>query len=298
MTIENVTSNYPNEDRGHRVTRATPSEKLLETSVLRIKQKITEEIEREFESMKERSQHLANITAPMRTLIEQDPRAVASLNALHKLAKGEHLRRVEVLKERVTSGAAETFSFTANPGFQIIAPPYDVEWHLFHDIYQFFNFADMNTGEMMARHFNGQAAAAVGVWLSSPVRSLVRVAPFAPFTYYWSGLVLAPGTTRGSVGVVVYVNDDPQPAFDYRANVWDVSLYYNQSNSGSSTVGRELSRDVLIPMEPGNQYLVWVWCSVLGHTSSAQESWHLVGGGIECEVPFIVINAGPPPHIA
>lgn len=295
-TTEIEMSSYPNTDKIRRVIRLKPSEKLLKTSISHIKQKITADLESEFKSIKERSQHLANIAAPMRTLIEQNPRAVASLDALQKLAKEEQQQWAEIFKERAAWEPTRTFSFTANPGFQIIAPPYDLEWQVGP------LFVHKDTGKMNVFNVNGESAAAVGVFLSSPVRSLVRVAPYAPFDFQWSGFSLgAPASTKGSVGVIVYDygNDDPLPAYDYRAVIWNVQFGITPRDKGSgfSDVSGALLRDVLITMEPGNWYLVWVWCAVLAHSALVEGIASFAGGGINCSVPFIFVEAGPVPNV-
>lgn len=275
------------------LTRMTPPEALLTTSTLHFKQKMSADAEREKYSIENRVEHLAKITTPLRRLIEQSPDAVTSLKVLHQFAKEEKQQRTQIFKERAALRSPQTLSFTANYGFQIIAPPYDLEWH--HGDYA---SARRNTGEIFANSIIGDGTAAIGVFFSSPVRSLVRVAPFAPLAYDWSVIAYdVPVVTRGSVGIVVYINGNPRPAFDYRANLWDTYLNFpplsRDGASGSSTVGEALSRHVLITVEPGNTYLLWIWCSVY---SSAREG-HLSfdGGYINCDIPFMVVDAGPPP---
>ena len=298
MTTETVMSSYPNANRVHQVTRVTPSDKLLATSVLHIEQKITAELEREFKSIQESTQHLANAVAPMRALIEQDHRAVTSLDALHKLAKEEQQRRVEVFKQATTPELVRTFSFTANPGFNVLVPPYDVEWST--GVGPFVK-ADKASGELVCSITHGFVAAAVGVFLSSPVKASVRFSPVAPFSYTWTHFPFrGPTSGKGGVGVLAYCNEDKQPFLENGVLLWNDSRDFPApiaSGSGDSFVSAALPRYVLMMMEPGNTYLVWVWCWEMAHNSTTDGHEGLVLDEIRCTVPFIVVDAGPPPHI-
>ena len=249
--------------------------------------------------MKERAQHFANVFEPLRTLIVRDASAAASLDALHQLVQKEQERRDAVFAERSAGQSLQLFSFTANPGFQIIAPPYDLDWSSQPSVLPVWG-SDKNTGKIKVLQIqSGATGAAVGVILSSPVRSLVRVAPFAPYTYQWSGFdKTTPAGSSGSAGIVVYINEDSKPAYDHRTELWNVHFDFpgfRDRGSNSSTIGRDLSRDVLISMEPGSSYQVWVWCSIVAHIPA--DFLGYVAGQIECDVPFFVIDAGPPLNI-
>jgi hypothetical protein len=123
----------------------------------------------------------------------------------------------------------------------------------------------------------------------------------------WSGFDYnVPAWVRGSVGVVVYMNDDPRPAHDYQAELWNAHFDfagYRAKGSGSSTVSAEIGRDVLISMEPDNSYLVWVWCAVVAHSQATVDDTASGGtagfanGSIDCEVPFMIIDAGPANYV-
>jgi hypothetical protein len=275
-----------------RVARVTAHDALVETSIVHFERQVAAESGRESESAREWAGHLSSAAAPMRALIDRDPRAVASLDALQTLAAEEYLRRAEVFDARAAVEGSRTLSFTASPGFQVIAPPYDLAWT------SGMMFANKDTGKLVATHSNGESTTAVGAFLTSPVRSLVRVAPFAPFSYLWGGFERgAPVFTRGSVGVVVYAAGDPRPALDYRAELWKTWIAGRDSGSGSSTIGEALRRDVLITMEPGTEYLVWVWCSVASRSTLVSGHEGFASGQIACEVPFMVVDAGPAPYV-
>jgi hypothetical protein len=302
MTPKKATSKYLNADKVSRVIRRPPSETLLKAAATHFEQRMTGELERELESIKSQVQHLGNISAPLRTLIERDSRAVASLHALDQLAHDDQKQRVDVFEKRSDRGSLQTFSFTANPGFQIIAPPYDLDWSSEGNALPLWG-ADKNTGQIKVFSGNGAAGAAIGVYLSSPDRSLAHITPFAPFTYQWSGFDFnVPAWCNGSVGVVVYVDGDPRPAYDYRAALWNAHFDFpgfRDKGSWSSTISRDLPRDVLITMEPSSSYQVWVWCSVVAHSfaSEAEGKAGTAFGGIDCDVPFMIVDAGPAPNI-
>ncbi len=285
--------NYANIAWENRVTRVPPTEKLLKTSIYHIKQMVTAELEREFEPTKQSVQRLANLFAPIRTLIEQDQHAVTALDEIRKLAKQKQQQRIEDLTRTVPQPL--NFSFTANPGFDIIVPPYDVEWST-----GALSKADKASGkfgiQILSEGFN---AAGVGVFLSSSVKSLVRFSPMVPFDYSWTNSpLLGPVSSQGSIGVVAFYNEKPQPFLDRRAVVWNDTREFlgwptlGAFDSGSSFFAQTLG-DVLILMEPGNTYLVWIWCWGFCHLHQSAAF-----ADISCTAPFIVVDSGPAPIIA
>lgn len=303
MVSEKIDSIHRTAGSIHEVKRAAPSKTVLKASAARFKKKMTAELGKEIEAIKVQAQHMARIGAPLHALVEQDRRAVASRAALDRFVEKDQKLRLERLAELSRRDSFQTFSFTANSGFQVIAPPYDMEWTTNEG--QGLGLADKSRGSLRALSANGIAGAGVSVFLSSPVRSLVRVTPFAPLTYFWEGYCYNVSTwCSGTVGVVVYVDRNPQPLHDVRARLWDAHLSfpgYHDSGSGSTTVGRELPRDVVITMEVGSTYELWVWCNVLVHSQwFGSETEIKVGSSwaeINCNVPFMVMDASPPPVV-
>jgi len=302
-------TNFANIAGENRVTRVPPSEKLLATSISHLKQKITAKLKGEYASFEQNAQHLAKAFSPIRTLIEQDPHAVASLDVLYKLAKKDQRRRIQADKQLIDPGLATTFTFTANPGsFSVIAPPYDVQWTTPDSPKSAVTRASKDTGELYCQLISGgryDRAAAVGVFLSSPVRSLVRFSPVAPFSWSWElWNQYGQGTsTKGGVGVMAYLNADSKPFLDKQAILWNesrVNPSLGEKDFGGSWISAALfPGTVSILMEPGNTYLVWVWCWVMRHTWVWRYTPELgtVYAKIGCSVPFIVVDSGPPPHI-
>ena len=300
MTSEPEKPTSLESDRLGRVLRVPAPAHLLEASISTFQQKMAAELEGELRSIKDQVRHSANITAPLRTLIAHDARAKASLDALYQHSRQEEERRLLAAADLRTPRLT-TFEFTAQPGFQMIVPPYDLDWSNKPSAYPLYG-ANKTLGHIKVFALDGVLSAAVGVFLSSPVRSLVNISPFAPFTYQWSGFDYnVPAWIRGSVGVVVY-GEGTLPAYDFRAEVWNARLDYpgqRDSGSGSSTVGRELPRDVLITMEPDVLYQLWVWCCIVAHSqaSETEGTGGLALGQIDCHVPFMVIDAGPAPIV-
>lgn len=296
MTTENVMPRHFNAKREQRVTRVTMPQELREKSILRLEERITPELERKFQSVRESTRYLANAAAPLRALVEQDQHAAASLDALHKLASEEQQRLVGAVGQHTVSGPLRTFNFTANPGFTILAPPYDVEWTTGAA------YADQYRGELSCLVVGGFVAAAVGVFLSSPVPSFIRFSPEAPVSYSWAHWPYrGPVSGKGGVGMLAYRNDEPQPFLEKEALLWSDSRNFPSpaaGDSGASFVSAALPGDFLMPMEPDHTYIVWIWCWGMAHTSVVEGHEGIAFDEIQCSIPFIVIDSGPAQHIA
>ena len=274
--------------------RVRPSRKALVVAVSRFEKSVTAALETELASLTDTARHLDYISAPIRKTIDQDRRALSSAKALQKIAEKAHKRRVDAIRKGVFEEPATAFNFTADPGWQVLAPPYDVSWGTGA------GFGDKSDGKMFALIGDGLSAAGVGVFLSITKRSLVRFRPIAPYNYNWGNIAFrGPASSKGGVGVLGYFNNNSQPFLDRRGSLWiDSQVPPNTGNgSGSGHLADRLWGDVLILMDPGNTYLLWTWVWGMGRMSAQENRLSLSLAQITCRVPAIVVDAGPAPVI-
>lgn len=111
---------------------------------------------------------------------------------------------------------------------------------------------------------------------------------------------LGPASSSGGIGIIAFILNDPRPSLDDRTVLWsDARVPVNGigSGSGSSFISAELPHDFLLTMEPNVTYSIWVWCFGVGHMLFDDAHMSLSMSTIECQMPFIVVDAGPPIHI-
>jgi hypothetical protein len=273
--------------------RVRPPRKVLDAAVSRFEKSVTAALESDLSSITNNARHLENVTAPLGVLIGNDRRAIASMKALYKIADDAHTRRVDAIRKGIVEEPATTFNFTADPGWQMLAPPYDVSWGTGAA------FGDKFDGKLLALIGDGFAAAGVGVFLSVTKRSLVRFRPIAPYGYDWGNFAFrGPASSRGGVGMLGYINNSSQPFLDRRGSLWtDTQVPGNTGNgSGSGQLADRLWSDVML-MDPGNTYLLWTWVWGMGRMSAQEERLSLSLAQITCRVAAIVVDAGPVPVI-
>ena len=274
--------------------RARPSRTALKSAVSRFEKSVTSALETELASLTETARHLGNLGAPIRKLIGQDRRALASARALQKATERAYKRRADAIRKGVFVEPATAFDFTADPGWQMLAPPYDVSWGTGA------GFGDKSDGKLIVLVADGFSAAGVGVFLSVTKRSLVRFRPIAPYNDDWANIAFrGPASSKGGVGVLGYFNNDSTPFLDRRGSLWnDAQIPPNTGNgSGSGQLADLLWGDVLVLMDPGNTYLLWTWVWGMGHMSAADDRLSLSLAQITCRVPAIVVDAGPAPVV-
>ena len=114
--------------RENRLRRVRPSASALREAVARFEKTVTSTLETELASVTENARHLDNLGAPVRKLIGQDRRALASARALRRVTERTHKQRTDAIRKGVFPEPATAFDFTADPGWQMLAPPYDVSW--------------------------------------------------------------------------------------------------------------------------------------------------------------------------
>ncbi len=276
------------------VRRVRPSRTALGAAVSRFERSVTATLETELASLAEAARHLDNLGAPYRKLIGQDRRALASARSLLKVTERTHKRRADAIRKGVFPEPATAFDFTADPGWQMLAPPYDVSWRTGG------GFGDKSDGKLIVFVAEGFSAAGVGVFLSVTTRSLVRFRPIAPYNDDWANIAFrGPASSKGGVGVLGYFNNDSAPFLDRRGSLWnDAQVPPNTGNgSGSGQLADRLWGDVLVLMDPGNTYLLWTWVWGMGHMSAADDRLSLSLAQITCRVPAIVVDAGPAPVV-
>jgi hypothetical protein len=267
------------------VTRVSPSEELLKNSVSQFEHTILAKAERE----RVFSEHIAQTFAPSHKLIHQDPQAAASFQALDRLVKDDHQLHLEADHKFHEPSLPETFNFTVGPAGRFITPPYDLQWTTPEAPSVGATRADKLTGALHCQLISGgrwDRTAAVGVFLSTPIRSFVRLTPFGRINFRWQQWSVTPGGSNGGVGVVVYTNANPNPTLVRHANVWSEWQPNPVSGVGASGVSNfegALLGGVTILMEPGNTYQFWMmyWTN-----RSTPNVYTTITGG----VPFLLVE--------
>jgi hypothetical protein len=278
------------------INRVPLTNKLQQTAVSQLRDTIKKSSEKERRSIQEVHRHLFNAGAPIRKLLESNQKALSAVKSLQKTALKDHHRRIKAFKHaNVPQISTRDFTFPSTPGFSIIVPPYDVAWQTGA------GFSD-KTGSFEVIIGNDFSAAAVGVSISSPVRTLVRFAPEAPFSYAWSDVSFgAPTTTTGGVGIVAFLPNNPRPVLEERCTLWNdtrgwVAGDYN-NGSGASFVAAALPGDFLLLMEADVQYLVWTWCFGSAVMVTQGQYLSLTLSEIQGQIPFIALDPGPVPYV-
>jgi hypothetical protein len=271
--------------------RMTLSDRMLKTANSAAKKTITNRLQSEYASLKNGVELMAAANAPVRALLEKDSRAVAAHGKLNELFHAERQLRMEAFRKGQTP--ILKFELQMNPGFDVMVPPYDLEWGMGA------SSADKDKGEFKALIVNGYSAAAVGVVLSSPVRAAVRFSPIVPFSYYWMNWPFSgPASSQGGVGVLAYANKDTQPFIDKRAVLWhdwrDYPMPIARDDGGDFFATTPPLGDILLQVEPGNTYQMWMWCWGMGHSVSDADRASTTLSEIRCRMPFVVVDAGPP----
>jgi hypothetical protein len=274
--------------------RMKPTKKVLDAALSRFERSVTATLETELASLSETARHLDNISAPARKLLEQDRRAIASAKALYKSTEAAHKKRVDAIRKGIFAEPATAFNLTADPGWQMLAPRYDLSWGTGA------GFGDKFDGKLFVLVADGFSAAGVGVFLSVTKRSLVRFRPIAPYNYDWGNIAFrGPASSKGGVGVLGYLNNSPQPFFDRQGLLWnDAQIPPNTGNGrGSGHLVDRLWGEPLIVMDPGNTYLMWTWVWGMGRMFTQEDRLSLSLAQITCRVGAIVVDAGPVPVI-
>ena len=189
-----------------------------------------------------------------------------------------------------------TFELTVPFGSRVISPPYDEEWAAGSAL----AFGAKIDGKFSVLAADEPSSGAIGVYLTVDRPADVAITPGGTFGFTCLAAQNMPALrSTGGLGLMAYVDDNPQPALEREAMLWNVNgLSLTTSFSGSGQISQAHSPPVglgpvylaplIISMKPGHRYLIWVW----GWQVSSQTQGFL--GLLNVDMPFVTVDAGPP----
>ena len=182
-------------------------------------------------------------------------------------------------------------------GVRVVGPPYDHSWATGAGLP-----LSRIDGTMTAFGGDDFSASGASIILSSPTPALVSVTPMGTYSFNWSSFENYPTLlSRGGLGILAYANGNPNPVVTRQAVLWSVSGVSQFTGNGGSgnfadaialqtTFGPVHIAPVLFNMNPSDSYEVWMWCWQVGHNQSGTAFLSVV----QCKIPLILIDAGPP----
>ena len=201
-----------------------------------------------------------------------------------------------VEKVRADLGVTRAFDYIVPSGSRVFGPPYDREWSEGNGI----AFGARFDGKALTLpKANGFSAGGIGFFLTTNEPVLAAITPQGTYDWNWSSFGDLPFVrSRGGMGLTIY--RDGQLAYSRQAVLWSVSgatTFSGQKGSGRIAdaaspafgFGAVPLAPALLNMEPGSQYLVWVWC---WQTATLQPNDPFIAF-MSFHMPFVSIDAGP-----
>jgi hypothetical protein len=190
----------------------------------------------------------------------------------------------------------QTLQFTVPLGSRVLAPPYDKEW----SVGTAFAFGAVSDGKVTVMAADEPSSAAVGLYLTADQPTEAAITPIGTFGFVCLTAQNLPALrSTGGLGMTVYIDSDEQPAISRQATLWNLNgLSLQTSVSGNGRIADAASpatglgpvplAPMIIRMDPGRRYLLWVW----GWQVSHQTSDFL--GLMNVTMPLVTVDAGPP----
>jgi len=206
-------------------------------------------------------------------------------------------RHITEWKKNQLLTPTKTMSFTVPVGTRVVGPPYDHGWHVGLGM----PFAQID-GTMMIFGSDGFSASGASLDLTSTQAALASIKPMGAYEFSWVSFDNYPSLrSRGGLGILVYGGGDPAPLLSRQAVLWTlsgVSQFAGNKGSGQyadavafqTSFGPVPLAPILINMSPNVTYEVWMWCWLVGQNQQGTAFLNV----IECKIPFVLIDAGPP----
>ncbi len=200
-------------------------------------------------------------------------------------------------RSQILTAPLKPLDFTVPIGTRVIGPPYDHSWAVgaAGGLPRF-------DGDMFVFGGDGFSADGISIMLSSPTALLASVTPQGTYDFSWASFENVPDLrSRGGLGVLVYRNGGPDPLVVRQAVLWTlngVSQFTSNRGSGQfadavaamTGFGPVRLAPVVFNMNPGDTYEVWMWCWMVGQNESGKAFLNV----LECRIPAVLIDAGPP----
>lgn len=272
--------------------RVSPTKEKINDSISLFDEKISKEFRQKGEAEEQRANLITRISAPFQNpLIDKLELNAPDFTTLEELAHNEHEQHRRKLNEGNTDVEERArYMLRIDERFNIMGPPYDVDW-----TNGAVGYAHQYTGEFGISPFNGQAAAALGVFIS-PIQNVIgRFTAYAPITYSWFNWIINSGyaSTNGGIGVMIYNINSGKLLADNRAKLWNNTLVgagFSNESETSTYLSNTSAAESYFAMTGGDVYLVWVWCwaeaKFIGSPALSMAS-------IAGKIPFIAVQSWP-----
>lgn len=272
--------------------RVSPTKEEIRNSVSLFDEKVSKEFKRKAETEERRARLVTKISEPFKSpIIDKMELSAPDFKSLEELALNEHeLHRRNLIEEFTDVEERARYMLRIDERFNIMGPPYDIDWTS-----GAIGYAHQNTGEFGISPFNGQAAAAVGVFIS-PIQDVIgRFTAYVPVTYSWFNWIINSGygSTNGGIGVMIYDVKSGKLLLDNRAKLWNNTLvgagFTNESET-TTYLSNTSAAESYFAMTGGDSYLVWIWCwSEAKFIGSPALSMASIAG----KIPFVALQSWP-----
>lgn len=277
------------------VERATVSAKETKEALRVFSERVLTSAEHSREQNMRAAELYEKASAPLRSLMEADPQAMAALRELDPVARemlndGVKTRQAP-LKHAATDALLEMLEMHPGAEDSVLAPPYDVEWTAPGGL------ADRRLGTFRASaDQNGPfiSGAGLGVFLTSPAATRVRLSAHLALNYEcFAGVsgTAAFGQTNSAVltGILV-ARDDGEVTVDLR---WLLDMQIVNGpfgrwgiDTGDVYIGNTPIGNPEFQMEAGRTYAAWHY----GLVDVFGPAGFTALGRIDGRMPFIVVH--------
>jgi hypothetical protein len=204
-------------------------------------------------------------------------------------------------------GEMKTLQFTIPLGTRVIGPPYDTDWSNPPGP----GFGAAAYGSFTMAPSGGSASTAIGLYLTVDQPVDAAITPGGTYRYSGIGLEnLAAVRSKGGLGMTVYFDSAPDPAYSREVTLWNVAglpvvvaggVTLPAGINGNGLIADAASpSSIFVPfplapfyvsMRPGHTYLLWVWGWVVTQAPPDFLTF------LSVDMPFVKVEAGPPVHI-
>jgi len=238
--------------------------------------------------------------APMRKLIEQDEKALASLRKLAGVRKSRLKGRVVSVLSHGGGMFPET-SFNLTPGLHVFAPPFDLGRPEPTAGSPVNSGANRNTGELFVNvpydsdaHGLRAAAASISIIFQPSTTGTLSIRPCAKYAHSWlvAGLHRS-AHTQGQLVITASRADDGQVLDNRSVTLWDMTTKSDVHSGDDQGVAWPPDCQVNFLAESGHNYLASMTATVSGDQSGDKSilffpSWSMFCGCISASVPWLV----------
>src|SRR5215469_14742125 len=212
---------------GQRIQRIFPTQEVIKTAEKRMADFASAELKKSLNAQKAVNEQFNALLAPLRDALksEQGRDKIAALRKAQETAARTMVGRSQTAydySKKMKAQPPQTF-ITLGPGTTVLSPPWLSQTSPYHfpdDFVYGNNYSDTGivvftrdtyNGVIEGNGGNGDAWAALGFIINSPITTPVSIRPYMPFDYQWSDNSNWPvsASTWGGLGILVYEGNGP-----------------------------------------------------------------------------------------